>query len=313
MSGSGWQSEDEQLLAEAAQWIESARSGTEADRAAFRQWLSARPEHVAAMDLVERAWSLAPAAARAVGATVRRPPARPALDLGRFLPITGGALAVAAAALFWFRSVDSAVFVTGPHARRTVTLADGTRAWLAPGSRIAVRTTPLARTVTLHGEVAFDVRHEWRSFAVDAGGLRTLDRGTLFSVSDRHGVSVLLARGSVSLQDRATGAVLAVPVPGQQVDVVGSSVTVSAVDAPAALAWRDGHVVAKDLPLAEVLARFAAQGAPPIDLKDAGLAALRISGSYASDDIEGFLTALATLYPVSWKADGAGYVVRRRR
>ena len=53
------------LLAQAAQWLERARHGSEADRAAFRAWLQERPEHVAAMDLVERAREMG-----ALGATI---------------------------------------------------------------------------------------------------------------------------------------------------------------------------------------------------------------------------------------------------
>ncbi|WBO22831.1 FecR family protein [Sphingomonas abietis] len=317
MTEGGWFPDGDRLLAEAAQWMERARSGSDADRAAFRLWLSEAPDHVAAMDLVQRAWAMAPDAARLAGARGRTRDAGRArafgASVGRLMPVGGMALAGVAAALLWFGSIHSATIATGPHERRMVALADGTRAWLAPGSRLAIRTTPLARTVSIQGEVAFDVRHAWRPFVVDAGGVRTVDHGTLFSVSDRQGVSVLLARGSIAVEDAATGALIATPSPGQRIDVHGDHATVSTVDADDALAWRDGRIVARDIPLAEVVSRFASLGAPRIRLAEPELGRLPVSGSYAGDDVEGFLTALATLYPVSWTADGAGYAVRRHR
>jgi transmembrane sensor len=300
------------LLIEAARWMERARSGDPQEQAAFRDWLSARPEHVAAMDLVERSWRLSPAAARAAGLAPREREAAPASRLRPWLAPMGGLVtAGVAAALLWVGSVRDQSFVTGPHQREQVALADGSRAWLAPSSRLTWHSDPLGRHVTLAGMAAFDVRHQWRAFTVDAGAVRTVDRGTLFSVADRgNTVSVLLAHGGIVVEDRASHAVIATPGPGQRVEVGAQGATIEDVDARDALAWRGGRIVARNATLADIAARFAEQGAPPLHVADPRLAALRLSGSYAADDIEPFLQALASLYPVRWTRVGGGYEVR---
>jgi transmembrane sensor len=226
---------------------------------------------------------------------------------------TGGA--VAAMLVAWMAVPESATFATGPQERRSVTLADGTRVWLAPGTRLAAQIGPFGRYVTVeHGEAAFDVVHQLRGFRVEAGDVAVVDRGTLFTVRHRAGrpITVTLAHGALTVEDRASDGALADPRPGQQVEIRDHAARVRSVNAEDALAWREGRLVFADTSLGDALAAFEDQGSGPIRLRDPGLAALRVSGAYAVADIESFLAALSSIHPVRWSRVGSGYEIGRR-
>lgn len=307
---------ESQILADAACWLERVRTGNAADHRAFHAWLQERPEHVAAMDLVERAWRQAPAAAGSAGLRARARPAPrvalPAMPSWSW-PALGTAMAVACAALMWTGSTHDQRITAGPDGVRVATLVDGSRVWLTPGSSVALHTTLLDRSVALQGEALFDVQHERRSFAVTAGDVRVIDRGTLFSVAQRdQRTSVILARGAIDIEDRQSGATIAQPHPGQQVAIDGAGAVVSAIDASAALSWREGRLVAENMPLSAVAARFEQLGGSRIRIVDPSIASLRVYGTYRPDDATRFLDAMAALYPIAWRRTGDGYEVRRR-
>lgn len=309
--------DDTRILHEAAQWLDRARHGSATDRRAFRDWLEERPEHVAAMELVERAWRQAPAAARQAGLQVRATASRGPDRSGWAWRAPGFALGAALAAVgglvFWNQAVQDQQVTAPAHGVAVATLVDGTRVWLTAGSAVKVHVTPLGRAVTLTGEGGFDVRHQWRPFTVTAGDVQVVDRGTLFSVA-RAGaqVDVVLARGAVEVKDRGTGAVLATPSPGQKVAVAHGRTTLSTVDPDAAMAWREGRIVAEDMPLSAVAARFEALGGPHIAIRDARLRRIGVSGTYSARDAVAFLTAMQALYPIVWRRVGDGYEVRHR-
>jgi transmembrane sensor len=309
------------VLAAAVQWHGRARAGLSAtERAAFLDWLHERPEHAAAADVVSRSWDAAPAAARQGGFApphIAARSERPARAGGRRALwgglATGGA-ALAALAL-WAVQPQTAAYATGPQERRTETLADGTRVWLAPGTRLASRIGPFGRQVTLErGEAAFDVVHELRGFRVEAGTVAVVDRGTLFTVRHRAGrpVTVTLAHGALRVDDRASDTVLAEPRPGEQVEIADGAVRLRTVDAADALAWREGRLVFADQTLDAALAAFRDQGAAPVRLRDPRLGNLRVSGAYAAADITSFLAALSSVHPVRWHRTGAGHEIERR-
>jgi len=87
------------------------------------------------------------------------------------------------------------------------TLPDSTRIILGPGSRLLVAAGygGKARRVELDGQALFEVRHDARRpFAVRTGGADIEDLGTSFAVrADAEGVEVVVALGSVRLQDTA--------------------------------------------------------------------------------------------------------------
>lgn len=312
---------DDATLAAAAHWHARARAGlSTAERLRLLEWLRARPEHAAAADIIARTWQAAPVAAHQGGFMISAD-ADPVIEGSALRPRRAAwaglaALgAVAASLLFWVAQPQSAAFSTGPNERRSATLADGTRIWLAPGTRLVAQIGPFGRDVTLErGEAAFDVVHQQRGFRVEAGDVAVVDRGTLFSVRHRAGrpIRVTLAHGALTVLDRATESELAAPRPGQQVEVKDRAVELREVEAGDALAWREGRLIFSDASLGEAVAAFEDQGASPIRLRDPSLATLRVSGAYAAADIESFLSALSSIHPVRWSRSDTGYEIGRR-
>ncbi len=335
---------DEDILLEAARWLERARAGLSAtEKLAFRAWLDERREHAAAADAVASAWAAAPEAARQAGLAapsraVRARPPRPVRENpGRENPgrenrvadwslvswlIPGPKLAMAYALLplalfgsWWLVNLQQLDYATGPAQRIAVSLPDGSRVWLAPRSRLSARFDPFGRHVWLHGgEATLQVAHRSDTFEVDVGDVKVLDRGTLFDVRkrDKDMVSVVLVEGRIEVQDRVSGKTLAMPSPGERVSVRNGIAAIAGTDARTAIAWRDGRLVFKDCSLAVALAGFAEQGAPPVALGNAALGRIRISGAFATNGIESFLSALAEIHPVTWRRTDKGYEIRPR-
>lgn len=316
---------EEDMLTEAARWLERARAGmSPAEKRAFRTWLDARNEHVAAADAIASSWAQAPQAAAQAGLTAspmpRRAPAMrppPASGIGwiwRGAPLAAACatLALLAGGGWWVMNSQRLDYATGPGQRLALTLPDGSRAWLAPRTRVTARFDPLGRHISLHeGQATLQVAHREDKFSVDVGGVRILDRGTLFDVRKRgeEPMSVVLAEGSIEVRDLKTGKLLAVPAPGERVTVDGGRVAVARADAAAAIAWRSGRLVFNDWTLQSALSAFAEQGAPSVTLDGKGLEKLRISGVYSAQDIESFLSALAEIHPVRWHRTRQGYEV----
>lgn len=312
---------DADILAEAARWIVRARAGLSgAERHAFRAWLAERGEHAAAADAVGRAWQAAPDAAHRAGISA---PARPTRErhrgawnaIGWEAATAAFVMPVLVAGAWWWTNSATRHFTTGPHQRIVATLADGSTVWMAPRSDLVVRLDPLRRRLELRdGEMTVHVAQQRRGFSVDVGGYRIVDRGTLFDVRRRRGepVSVALVNGQIDIHDRSSGKLIARPAPGERVALgVGGAARLSG-NAQTAVAWRDGRVVLEDCPLSVALARFAEQGAPRVEVRDAAAGQLKVSGIFAVENIDSFLSSVAELHPVTWRRSSQGYEVASR-
>lgn len=157
--------------------------------------------------------------------------------------------------------VDAKVFVTKVGARDSITLTDGTRVILAPGSRLTVAAGYGASTreVTLDGAAFFDVRHDAQHpFTVRARGAQIRDIGTAFSVNTdaSGGVSVAVTHGIVALRDSAAGAAPAVELRAGDRGIVrsGAIAVARGIVTFEDLAWTRGQLSYRDAPLAEVQA-----------------------------------------------------------
>ena len=157
--------------------------------------------------------------------------------------------------------VDAKVFATNVGARDSITLTDGTRVILAPGSRLTVAAGYGASTreVTLDGVAFFDVQHDAQHpFIVRARGAQIRDIGTAFSVNtDANGaVSVAVTQGIVALRDSAAGAAPAVELRAGDRGVVrsGAIAVARGIVTIEDMAWTRGHLSYRDAPLADVQA-----------------------------------------------------------
>lgn len=178
-------------------------------------------------------------------------------------------LALLAAALLWADPVlQQRTLATTIGERRSWALADGSTVQLNSGTQVQVALRLRSRQLLLdHGEASFEVAHApWhglvprlrRPFTVRAGAVEVEDIGTVFNVRrEDAGVRVTVLEGLVRVRTDGGGAAQELRA-GQHLQVRPGVAPAppSAVDARAATAWRQGHLLLDDTPLAEAVARM---------------------------------------------------------
>jgi transmembrane sensor len=176
---------------------------------------------------------------------------------------------------------------------REVALPDGSRAWLAGDTALALEFDGAGRElVLLRGEALFEVRPDAsRPFVVHAGDTAATAVGTRYAVTRVRGdVLVQVEEGKVAV---AAGQAPAVRVEaGRQIRAIAGHVP--AVTAPleaGALEWRRGLLVFEDTPLADAVARLDAYIPGRVVLL--GQSQARISAAIALADAPAALAALA--------------------
>ncbi len=206
------------------------------------------------------------------------------------------------------------------------TLPDGTTVELNAGAEIRVSFSPDTRAVTLlGGEALFQVAHDTkRPFIVTAGEVAVRAVGTVFSVRyDEAEIAVLVTEGRVAVQKPTESAppgsgpggqspsIVDAPTPPEQLlleansrvrvplDTAGNPgpgtvAVVTARDRDSLLAWREQRVEFTNIPLGEAVTYFNREGRPPLIVSDHAAAAIRLSGIYWVNDVEGFIRLLQT-------------------
>lgn len=293
----------------AAAWFARMADGeaTDRDRACLDNWLREDPRHAYEYGALRAIWDAAgqmpSARLRALADAPLRPsPLSPARrrGLGLALASVVGGVSV----LAWLGRREEVVTVaTSLGERRQITLPDGSLADLDSGTRLEARFSQGRREIHLAGgEAVFDVRHDAaRPFTVAAGLGTVTVTGTRFAVRrDVDRVRVVVITGAVRVAGHAAAHVVALA-PGQAVsiDAQGTPGGVAAVDPQQALAWRAGQIVFRDTALADAAREVSRYRSAPIVLAgDAGLAGLRLTSVFRTDDPEVFLTALPHILPV---------------
>lgn len=294
---------DSQLLKEAAEWalVFQYDSPDEAQRLAFERWLRRSPEH-------GQAW----ARAQAVFHTFEQVPAavgketlknlRHSHGRRRSLRVLGTVLLAApvgwlawhgAAWRHWFADVTTA---TGE--RKSLALPDGTQLVLDTASAVDIAYTQTHRRIHLvAGEILITTHPDQaavaRPFVVDTtcGLVRAL--GTRFSVrwlkaDERCRVTVFEDAVEICPLAGAARVLRA----GEQADFDVAGVGAPMPAAHAALLWDKGILLAKNMPLGEVIAEMA-RYRPGILLCDAAVAGMLVSGAIALMDTDAALDLLA--------------------
>lgn len=155
----------------------------------------------------------------------------------------------------------SADYVSGTGEQQTHLLRDGSTLTLAPESAVDIRYSEGERQVRLlKGAAFFEVQRDIeRPFIVQAGDTRTTVLGTAFNIDmTDDGAVVSVAHGYVRVDDSSvTPVVSANLTAGDHIAVIwgeGASVTHTAPDDVAR--WRKGELVARDLPVSEIVDSF---------------------------------------------------------
>lgn len=312
---------DAKIEADAADWAVKAQSGviSEADIVALTDWLDASPRHADAYVEALSLWSSldapeAPAAPLTPSAwqTIAQ---RPKRRFGLMAMAGSGLAAVAAVAIMATSGVFAPVQVYDTHKgeRETVTLADGTQLMLNTDTRLSVKITSSARTVTLDkGEVAITVAHnEAQPFRVLSGDMTLTDIGTEFNVARLNGeVRVAVREGEVEMAARSAKTRLLPGDLGTYREASGAR-TLAKADPAEAFAWQSSRAIYRNQPLSVVAADLNRYFDKPI-IVEGDAAQLRLNAILTLDSQTAVAGRIAEFLPVDARTTPEAVYLRRR-
>lgn len=324
--------DEERIAAEAADWLtrhtERDRTGDER----FEAWIEADPRHLDVYERLARTWD------DLGGLGHLRPLAEPdrrfpslATHVRNWLRpqvLAGAATALAAlviAAIYAPSLLPAPApdYATSIAELRPIALEDGSVVTLGARSGVDVAFSADRREVTLRdGQAFFEVtRNEARPFLVRAGDVLVQVVGTKFDVrrgQDETVISVLEGIVRVSTDDDAAPRVLHA---GEQAVfshragwlTPQPALTEVATIAPSHVAaWRDGRLSYDDALLSEVVADVNRYYGAGVEVRDEAKA-IRITGSFRTNEVEGFLSDLGAAFPVNVSQRESGrYVIAAR-
>lgn len=212
------------------------------------------------------------------------------------------------------------------------TLEDGSSISLNRGAIIAVEYSAAVRRVRLvRGEAHFTVaKNPARPFVVSAGGVDVRAVGTAFNVQlGATAVEVLVTEGSVGVErsDRSAPHPAGAPAPSLHLRA-GEQTAVPLVATPAAptppvaaltppeiearLAWQPRMLDFTAAPLAEIVTVFNQHNPVQIVVSDPALGAVRLSASFKSDNLEGFVRLMESDFGMRAERRDARSIVLHR-
>ncbi|WP_109512553.1 FecR domain-containing protein [Pseudomonas ovata] len=295
---------DFQTLEAAAAWYVQLNDGEidEARILAWQQWLQASPQHAAAWERVERLhqqWARVPQQTASSRLSAAQRPRREVLKVLSILLAMGGAgwLAVEHVP---YRALLAQQHTRG-NQRRTLELQDGSRLVLNADTAVDIRFSALQRLIQLHqGEVLVQTAQDAarRPFIVQS------EEGSILALGTRFSVRQLLGKTRVGVLDAAVQVRPLQSIHHADRLVAGQQVTFDCnrVSPPEHLpegstAWVQGLLSVNDWPLGTFLDELS-RYRPGVLRCDESIRHLRISGTFALDDIDTVLENLGKTLPV---------------
>jgi transmembrane sensor len=324
---------------QAAAWLIKRDSGrwTEADQQALDRWLDAATAHTVAFIRLESAWQRT-GQLKALGAgtprgvvpspddwqlsAVFKPPGDVSKTTSRGRAFHRTAWAMAASVVLavmigvWYVRTSEPSYRTPVGGVASVPMTDGSTITLNTDSEIHVALDEHERHVRLdQGEAFFQVAKDpGRPFIVAVDGTRVIAVGTAFSVH-RNGdeMSVAVTEGEVKIESDA-GRTLRVPAGNVARTGPDTSMVVpqAASDLEAALSWRTGFLVFREMPLALAVGEFNRYNRRKIVIADDSIGSIRLSGKFRSTQHDAFIRLLEAGFPVRVQQAGDRVILTRR-
>jgi len=289
-------------LEEAANWLARlcADDRTRDDESAFRAWLIADPRNATAFDAVNTAWETIGALPRDLrGGNVRYEAGvhRRAIVVGSL-----GFLAALSGSLAFLNRADAEVYQTDVGKQKHVALHDGTNILLDTDTRIRVTFTDQVRAIKLdYGRANFSVAPDAkRAFSVKAADNLVIGDRSVFDVRcDGDGVSVLLLRGQVAVEssDTKTEKVRVLD-GGERLTTSGATAKIDRPNLVSLIAWQTGQAVFDNCTLRLAVREMNRYSTTKLEIDDARIANMKLSGVYRVGDNTGFARALSHLLPI---------------
>lgn len=298
--------------AEAAAWLARLRAEDRSpeDEAAFRHWLSADPANAAAFDAVNAVWDCAGALDRDLRGVTPPPAASHGVSRRTLMRALGGALVLGGGAFAFAEYAEAGVYETDVGEQRHVALSDGTELMLDTCTRLRVRYTDAHRRIDLqYGRANFRVAPDGgRPFMVDAGNEMVTGSRSVFDVCRNNGhVSVILIQGSAAIHAVDGGSVRKPRVLSVGERLVAGANSKPVLDKPdltPLLAWQTGEAIFENSSLADAIGEMNRYSTVKLEVDDARIAGLKVSGVYRVGDNASFARSLVTLLPIEAREDG---------
>jgi transmembrane sensor len=227
--------------------------------------------------------------------------------------IAASVLALATGVLWWAHDGElfgiPKTYRTGHGEQIVERLPDGSVLRLDTDSKATVRYSSRERLIELRrGQTLLEVAHESnRRFRIAAGDAGAVAVGTQFNVYRKSdSIEFTVVRGEIAVFTgepswlrSAVGISATVQrvTAGYQVSIDARGMTAQPVraDLNQTLGWLQHKIVFDHRPLGDVAAEFNRYGSIPVEVEDATLRALLVSGMFDADDTESFIAFLRTL------------------
>jgi len=297
---------DEKLQGEALRWFTRARAGDFGadEQQRLADWLVQDARHRNEYELLRLTWAR-------VGELEHRLARSPLVStrqsvLRRPVMFAFTACVIVASTLLLLRQMPI-TYESAPGKQSSVQIAEGIRVELDADSEIKVSRLPFYPDVTLtRGSAYFDVQAEQSGLRVHAADAALRDIGTRFAVTVLGGEGqVAVAEGMIEVSAAAGQKMLQ---SGQQ-----TRFTASRIDAPTpcdlqqVAAWKNGEYRFAVATLAEVADAVWRHNRMRIEIPDAYVASLTVSGNFDIGQPEKLLSALAQIHDLQVRKQGGGY------
>jgi transmembrane sensor len=335
------------IVEAAAVWaVRHDRGLTAAEQDDLSQWLAASEAHRAAWAETRWGWDELDRLAGLQTSVHALPDPDLLLPRRRFRPVAVilkfglPVLAAAAAVTLGFflivpRLTVPADATVAPHTLALIeqrVLPDGSTVELNRGAVLTEQFTAGERRVRLEqGEAHFQVaRDAARPFVVEASGVAVRAVGTAFNVRiEPTAVEVLVTEGRVRVDDAVRGqSLLGAMVNGEspvlsagqtaRVDLAPTAVpqvaAISAAELEQRLAWKPRLLDFTNTAMPEIVAAFNRSNPVQLTLGDTLLADMRLSATFRSDNVEGFVRLMESDFGLraEWRSDGEIILSRTR-
>jgi transmembrane sensor len=314
---------------QAGEWFVAHRNGRlgAGEQEAFHEWLLASPVHVEEyLGVAQIARALPTAAddpecpldailAHAAGTAESNVRSLPeytsgshaiSVPLHRWRLAAAAVLAVSLGGFLWWNAERPAAqhYATAHGEQQTWRLGDNSVIRLNTDTAVTVRYGRTERLVELdRGQALFVVTHDpHRRFHVVAGPADVVAVGTQFDVYRQADSTVVtVVEGQVSVGSSGASNPRLDVNAGERVRVRGGILPALAtqIDAQRSTAWVNREIAFDHEALAAVAAEFNRYGAVPIEIESPSLRTLVVSGVFAADDTETFLSYLRKLEGVT--------------
>ena len=218
-------------------------------------------------------------------------------------------------------------YSTSTGEQRVIDLADGSRLQLNTRSRVATEFSRKGRRVQLlDGEAIFYVAKDARRpFVVESANARVTAVGTAFNVrADTQQTTITVLEGRVRVSGSQDAVETATRISSQRSDLILGSGEQAVItqDEPTprkspsnvavVTAWTKNRIVFENTPMSEAVAEFARYNGRRVTLVDEELRTRKISGVFASNDLQSLVQFLASDPRVEITSDATGWTVRLR-